>query len=161
MATTNKLESPLVIKSGDELIFSLDKIRDLGIHLDPHLCLHLHNSVLIKICVYHLRNIAKIRKFQSFDICQAIVHAFISSRRDYCNSLLYGLSNCQLNQVQFIQDSAPRFVLKSKLCDHLTPLLKLHSLPVRERIMFMICLVTYKALLGDAFIYIYELLKRH
>ena len=48
-----------------------------------------------KICVssqYHLRNIAKIRKYLlSEDTPQILVHAFLSSKLDNCNSLLYGL----------------------------------------------------------------------
>ena len=38
----NKLKHPHSIKSGEELVFPLDKIRNLGEILDPHLRLHLH-----------------------------------------------------------------------------------------------------------------------
>ena len=87
----NKLEYPLSIISGEELVFPSEKIRNLGVILDPCLRLHLHINNIIRVCVFHLRNIAKIRKFLTFDACQAVVHAFVSSRLDYCNALLYGL----------------------------------------------------------------------
>ena len=110
----------------------------------------------------HLRNIAKIQKFLMFDACQAVVHAFVSSRLDYCNALLYGLSSCQLNRLKLIQNSAARLVLQAKSRDHATPLLKqLHWLPVRERTIFKVCVLTFKALNGSAPSYITDLLKKH
>ena len=129
----NKLEHPLSIISGEELVFSSEKIRNLGVILDPCLRLHLYINNIIRVCVFHLRNIAKIRKFLTFDACQAVVHTFVSSRLDYCNALLYGLSSCQLNRLQLIQNSDARLVLQAKPRDHVTPLLKqLHWLPVKR-----------------------------
>ena len=98
----NKLEHPLSIISGEELVFPSEKNRNLGVILDPCLRLHLHINNIIRVCVFHLRNIAKIRKFLTFDACQAVVHAFVSSHLDYCNALLYGLPSCQLNRLQLI-----------------------------------------------------------
>ena len=40
---------------------------------------------------YHLRNIGKIRNCFSQDNAETLVHAFISSKLDFCNALLYGL----------------------------------------------------------------------
>ena len=133
-----------------------------GNTIDPCLRLHLHINNIIRMCVFHLRNIAKIRKFLTFDACKAIVHAFVSSRLDYCSALLYGFPFCQLNRQQLIQNSAARLVLQAKPRDHVTPLLEqLHWLPVRERTIFKVCLLTFKALNGSALSYITDLLKKH
>ena len=157
----NKFEHPLSIISGEELVFPSEKIRNLGVILNPCLRLHLHINNIIRVCVFHLRNIAKIRKFLTFDAYQA-VHAFVSSRLDYCNALLYGLPSCQLNRLQLIQNSAARLVLQAKPRDHVIPLLKqLHWLPVRERTIFKVCLLTFKALNGSASSCITDLLKKH
>ena len=56
----NKLEHLLSIISGEELVFPSEKIRNLGVILDPCLRLHLHINNIIRVCVFHLRNIAKI-----------------------------------------------------------------------------------------------------
>ena len=45
-------------------------------------------------------DIDRIRKFLSPDDTKPLVHAFITCRIDYCNSLLYGLPACQLNKMQ-------------------------------------------------------------
>ena len=74
----NKLEHPLSIISGEELFFPSEKIRNLGVIVDPCLRLHLHINNIIRVCMFHLRNIAKIPKFLTFDACQAVVHAFVS-----------------------------------------------------------------------------------
>ena len=94
----NKLEHPLSIISGEELVFPSEKIRNLGVILDPCLRLHLHINNNIRVCVFHLHNIAKIRKFLTFDACQAVVHAFVSSRLDIlqCSSLRFALLPAQL-----------------------------------------------------------------
>ena len=79
---------------------------------------------------YHLRNIAKFRKYLSEDTSQILVHAFISSKLDNCNSLSYGLPKHLLNRLKLIQSTAARIVTLSKRFDHITPILfKLHWLP--------------------------------
>jgi len=56
----------------------------------------------------------------------------ISSRLDYCNSLLYGISSTLLRRLQSIQNAAARLVTGAKKFDHITPVLReLHWLPIR------------------------------
>lgn len=156
-----KINHPLTIKTGDVTIYPSDKARDLGVILDQHLKLQLHINNIIKSAVYHLRNIARIRKYLTVEASVLIVHAFITSRLDYCNSLLYGLPRYQLNRLQYIQNCAARLIYRSKHYTHVTPLLKdLHWLPVEARVQFKICLITYKALNGNAPAYIRELILR-
>ena len=48
---------------------------------------------------------------------ETLIHAFVSSRVDYCNSLLYGLPAYQLNKLQRVQNAAARLIfLESKYC---------------------------------------------
>ena len=43
-----------------------------------------------------------------------VVHAFVTSRVDYCNFLLYGLSDYNINRLQRIQNSAARIVTNTR-----------------------------------------------
>ena len=91
---------------------------------------------------YHLRNIAKFRKYLSEDTSQILVHAFISSKLDNCNSLSYGLPKHLLNRLRLIQNTAARIVTLSKRFDHITPILfKLHWLQLNYRTHFKILLL--------------------
>ena len=53
-------------------------------------------SNICKCSFYHLRNIAKISKLISSRHCETLIHAFITSRIDHCNSLLSGLNQTQI-----------------------------------------------------------------
>ena len=95
----------------------------------------------------HLRNIAKIRHSLSQKDTEILVHAFISSKLDSCNSLLYGLPQTLIDRLQAVQNCAARLVTRSRKHDHITPILKqLHWLPVYSRIKYKILLLTFKAL---------------
>jgi len=62
------------------------------------------------------------------------VNAFISCRLDYCNALLYGIADGQLQRLQSVQNAAARLVTGTRRTDHITPVLQsLHWLPVRQR----------------------------
>ena len=119
-----------------------------------------HVTATCKSAFYHLRNIYKIRRFLTPETTESIIHAFVTSRIDYCNSLLYGLPKCVLKKLQYVQNSAARLIYLSKKFDHVTPLLiSLHWLPIEQRINFKILLITYKALNGKAPKYISDLLS--
>ena len=112
---------------------------------------------------YYLYNIRRIRKYLSRRSTETLIQAFVSSRVDYCNRLLYGLPAHQLNKLQRVQNAAARLIFQESNYCHVKPLLyNLHWLPVKFRIDFMILLLTYKAINGLAPFYLQELvtLKR-
>ena len=83
----------------------------------------------------------------------------VTSRLDYCNSLMFGIPKELISQLQKRQNHAARVITKWRKYDHITPVLvDLHWLPVKQRIDFKILLLTYKALNGLAPAYMRELL---
>ena len=70
--------------------------------------------------------------------------AFVISRLDYCNSILYGLPKLEHEKLQRARNIAARLITGTSRKDHITPLLEnLHWLPVRSRIVFKILHLTY------------------
>jgi len=68
---------------------------------------------------------------------KTLIHAFISSRLDYCNQLLVGVSARLLDKLQSLQNAAARLVTGTRKLDHITPVLReIHWLPVRQRVKF-------------------------
>ena len=71
----------------------------------------------------------------------------VISRIDYCNELLSGIQQDTLAKLQRLQNQAARVVTRTKLHEHITPVLKhLHWLTVKFRIDFKILLMVFKAL---------------
>ena len=94
------------------------------------------------------------------DSTKTVVHACITSKLDYCNGLLYGIPDSQIGRLQRVQNTCARLICGCSKFSRITPLLRdLHWLPVRQRIVFEILLIVYKALIGQAPNYIEELVK--
>lgn len=99
------------------------------------------------------------RKFITRDSCEKIVHAFVSSKLDYCNSLLFNHPKTQLHRLQRMQNIAARIITLTRSSEHITPILKsLHWLPVKQRIHYKILLLTFRCLHNLAPVYLSDLL---
>ncbi|KAF7666351.1 hypothetical protein LDENG_00109580 [Lucifuga dentata] len=82
---------------------------------------------------------------------EMIIHAFISSRSDYFNSLFTCLNKSLLNTLQTVQNAAAQLLTNSRKCCHMTPILfSLHWLPVHCRINFKILNYIFRALHNQA-----------
>lgn len=134
-------------------------VRNLGVIFDQDLSFNSHIKLISRTAFFHLRNIAKIRHILSLKDAEKLVHAFVTSRLDYCNSLLSGCTNQSLKTLQLVQNAAARVLTGTRRRDHISPTLaSLHWLPVKSRIEFKILLLTYKALNGQAPLYLKELI---
>jgi hypothetical protein len=150
----------LKIHIGKETLQPTNSARNIGVIFDKHLDMKAHIISTCKSANYHIYKIWKIRKFLTREACEQLVHAFISTKLDYGNSLLYGIPGCQIQMLQKVQNSAARVICKLPKFHHITQVLKdLHWLPVKQRITFKVLLMTYKALNGLAPPYISELLS--
>ena len=108
--------------------------KNIGVIFDQHLSLDQHVTSICKSSFFHLRSIAKTRDSLSTTDTETLVHAFITSRLDCFNSLLYSLPKFLIGRLQNVQNSAARFITRSRKYDHITPILKqLHWLPVSQR----------------------------
>ena len=130
------------------------RARNIRVLFDESLSMVPQVTATCKSAFYHLRKIRLIRKHLTI-AAQVLVQALVTSKLDYCNSLLCGLPKNVIKQVQRVQNAAARVVtLSPKFC-HITPVLaNLHWLSIYLRIELKILIVTCKTLHGHAPTYI-------
>ena len=148
------------IKIGGHTISTSVSARSLGVVIDNNLSMNTHITTVCKSAFYHLRNISRIRRYLDRDTLEYLVHAFISSKLDYCNSILCGVSSSHLSRLQSIQNAAARILTGTSKYDHITPVLQhLHWLPVKQRIKFKMMVLIYKSLNNTAPRYLSDLIQ--
>ena len=117
-----RLSSHLPTLDGISLT-SNTSIKNLGVIINQDLLLDSHIKQISKTLLFHLRNIAKIRKVLSLQDAEKRIHACITSRLDYCNSLLSGCSNNSIQSLQLIQNAAACTLTRTKKYEHISPVL--------------------------------------
>jgi len=90
-------------------------VKNLGVIFDRDLSFNSHVKQISRTAFFHLRNISKIRHILSKEQAEKLVHAFVTSRLDYCNSLLSGCSNKSPKSLKLIQNAAARVSTKQNL----------------------------------------------
>ena len=124
----------LTVSVGDEEVKPSMTVRNLGAMLDSALTMIPHVNSITKACYFQIRNLSRIRSYLSEESAKTLTHAFVSSRLDNMNSLLYKVPKFLTTRLQNIQNNAARVVKKQKKSCHITPLLvELHWLPVEYR----------------------------
>ena len=118
-------------------------------------------TTICKSAFYRLRKIRLIRKHLTFDSAQLLVQVLVTSKLDYCNSLLNGLAKNVIKQLQPGRNKLAYYAplqrmqnteacvvtLSPKIC-HIAPVSLQTS--TGSRIEFKILTVTYKTFHGLA-----------
>ncbi len=147
---------------GSDVTHTSSAVRNLELTFNKHFGMTTHINNVCRTANLALCRIGQIRKYLDQSTAEKLTHTFITSRLDYCNSLLFHLSDCEIAKLQRVQNAAARMVGRVKKYHHITPVLRqLHWLPVHKRILFKILLLTYKALHRLAPSYIAELLTTY
>ena len=144
-----KLDFALLSAEFPHLSFSAS-VRDLGVTLDCQLTFKKHISNLTRASYFHLRRLRVIRRSVSSSVFTTLVHAFVSSRIDYCNSLLIGLPKTRLAPLQSVLNTAARLIARLPRYSHISAFMvkELHWLPLHARIQFKVLSVIFKAQRG-------------
>ncbi|XP_070550603.1 uncharacterized protein [Ptychodera flava] len=161
---SSRLRSDVVkissLRIGEVDIAPSTSVRNLGVKLNNDGSASDHISHVCRKGFYALSRIGKIRPLLDKPTTEKMVHAFITSQLDYCNSLLYGVNKTQLDRLQSLQNAAAHLVSRTRKFDLITPvLIDLHWLPVDARIKFKILLTTYKTIHRFAPLYLIDLLE--
>uniref|UniRef100_A0A8C6PJA8 Reverse transcriptase domain-containing protein n=1 Tax=Nothobranchius furzeri TaxID=105023 RepID=A0A8C6PJA8_NOTFU len=138
---------------------SSQTIVNLGIKMDVALKMDPRVNHMVKTCFYQLRSLFKLKPILNRRHLETTIHAFITSRLDYSNAILFGISKAALSRLQLIQNATARFLTNTGHRQPITPILaRLHLLTVHYRMRLKIVLFVFKALNGLAPTYISELL---
>ena len=106
-----------------------------------------HINEVCRTAFCHIHNIRRISQYFSQESLKTLVHVFVTSRIDYCNSLLYDLSKYHISKLQRVQNAAARLITNTRKYDDITPgLYNFHWLPVFYRVYFKILIITFKAI---------------
>ena len=104
-----------------------------------------HVNKICQTAYIHMRNISKVTPYITKDARgESLVHAFISSRLDSVNAVLYGLPKFLIEKLQRVQKFSARLITGSYKYDHITSVLSLYWLPVEQRIRFKIAVLSFK-----------------
>ena len=96
----------------------------------------------------HIRDLRRIRKYLSPEAVNSVACALVTSHLDYGNFLLYNLSDRDIERLERLQNCLARVVCEASRFSRSKPLLNFpHRLPVKYRIRFKLCTITFKALL--------------
>ena len=149
----------------DSINISLSEIKlacslcDLGAWFDECLTVNKHISKVCSKAFGSLYKINKIRKCLTEETTKTLIHAFVSSHLDYCNSLLYGIPRYQMNRLQRVLNAAAHVTCRLPHFAHVTTaLFCLHWLPIKYCTLYKIALFTFKVLKGMAPSYLSDLL---
>ena len=147
--------TPLHLHDGT-VIMPSNTVRNLGAVFDCEMTMLYYVNSVTRNCFYHLRQLRTVRRALTHDSAKMLAHAFISSRVDYCNSLLFGASAHVLCKMQAVLNAAARLVCGLGRFDHITPAMRddFHWLPVSQRIEYKIALLVYKCLHGASPLYL-------
>ena len=153
---------PLVFCScaaGAHVKFS-DAVKLLGVTLDSALMFDKHITNVTRCSHYHIRALRHICPLLTLDTAKTIAASIVGSRLDYCNSLLYGVSQANIDRLQRAQNVLARVVAQAPStissadihCD-------LHWLPINHRISYKLSLLTWRALYTAEPSYLSELIS--
>ena len=143
------LNKQVIIKGvfiGDECIRFAREVKNVGVWLDENLTLSKQVSTSVSHGFKVLKDIKKVKKFFEKSHLEKLTHAMVTSRLDYCNSILYGTSSDNMDKMQRLQNFAAKCVLSRKRGESATAALKeLHWLNVKSRIVYKVLLIMWKA----------------
>ena len=99
------IDVPLLVDGVD--IVPQDSVRDLGVTIDAQLTMRNQVDDTACCCFYHLCQLRSIRQSLTFDTLCTLVHAFISSRVNYCNAVLDGAAAGVVRRLQMQLHGCP------------------------------------------------------
>ncbi|KAF7237995.1 Butyrophilin subfamily 1 member A1, partial [Varanus komodoensis] len=124
-----------------------DRVRSLGVLLDPELSLKAQVTAVARSAFLQLRLIHQLPSYLENDCLETVTHVLVTFQLDVCNALYLGLPLKMVWIFQMVQNRAARLLTGTGRYVHMTPVLRqLHWLPIEVWAQFKVLVITYKAL---------------
>ena len=151
--------SSIDVQVGSNVITSTSSVKNLGAIFDSSMVMDKFVNLKVSSSIFYLRNIARIRRYLTPEATKLLVHAYVISRIDYSNSILYGVNKSLIRKLQLVHNAAARLIANCRKYDHITPILiELHWLPVEQRILFKNLVFVFNCIHGCAPEYLSDLI---
>ena len=151
---------PTSITIGNSQIPFKQSVKNLNFTLDCHLTMNAHVSNIARTCYFELRRLASIRRFLTSTATATLVSAFVLSRIDYCNSLLFGSTHDVTSHLQQKQNYAARVISRLPKSSNTTHLISLHWLLVKVRHTYTMVCLCYHCHTSAAPSYVTDMLQK-
>lgn len=134
----------------DTIILPSEHVRNLGVTFDCNLNFHKHISLLRKNCFFDLKRIMTVKQYIPKHSLSTLIHAYVTSKLDFCNILYNRLPANTTNKIQSILNACAKSITGAKKYDSASDQLKtLHWLPIAQRAKFKSLLFCHRLVHGD------------
>ena len=96
------------IQLGADTVVPCDYVRLFGVISSADLSLDRHASAVSATSFYWFRQLRRVRRSLGAESAATLVHAFVTSRVDYCNLLLAGRNKVVTDKLQRVMNAAAR-----------------------------------------------------
>ena len=135
------------IRVGYTIVTESTTARNLGAVFDQEMTMEKQVANTVRATYHQLRKMKSIRQHLTEVSCKKIIHACVTSRLDFYNSLLLGCTDKLKRKLQLVQNNAARVITGLRKREHITPILiQLHWLPIKARISFKVLSIIHKAI---------------
>jgi len=144
-----------VLQLGGNIVAASDHVRLLDVDIVSDLGLDRHVTNVSASCFYRLRQMRRIRRSLDNQSVTTLVHALVSMRIDYCNSVLAAApkTTTESDKLQRVLNAAARVASNTCKFDRgLSQLLhdELHRLDVPDHVAFKLIVTVHRCLNGRA-----------
>ena len=99
------------IRVGVVDVIPVHSAKGLGSWFDSHMDMATHITMTCGSACFYLYNIRHIRKYLTSECTEKLIHAFTTSRLDYCKSLLYGVPDHHMQKLQRVMNASVRLII--------------------------------------------------